>query len=365
MKKIIILVLLVVLSTQAQSFSSGNLYLEVTNAGATVFGSPDQQNLQVTRISILVSGAQNQVFDYLNDADSAGTAAETASSPDFGSFQVKSVYDNSYSYKPPAYKVELNAYGWNNAAYAVSHYNITNIDSNEYDAKVGFEVLPFIDDTYGNEFVEYYSSGDYIRIHKDTASTYTGIKIINFPLTSLYVEDWVSGYNKSDTALYNNLFYGSIIDTFTASDSGSVLFPSINPQVLAPGESTDIYIALATGVDAAQLDSNMTVAIQKYNDFVVDVKNDDVMPFAVTLEQNYPNPFNPTTTIQYSINKKNTVSMYVCDILGRKVQTLVNEVKSPGTHEVNFNSSNLASGVYFYTLQAGKFISTKKMIVLK
>jgi len=83
------------------------------------------------------------------------------------------------------------------------------------------------------------------------------------------------------------------------------------------------------------------------------------------LEQNYPNPFNPTTNITYVIPKAENVSLKVYDVLGREVATLVNEVKPAGVYTVPFNASNLASGVYFYKLQAGSFVQTKKMLLVK
>ncbi len=88
-------------------------------------------------------------------------------------------------------------------------------------------------------------------------------------------------------------------------------------------------------------------------------------PTEYSLEQNYPNPFNPTTTISYSIKKKGLVSLKVFDILGNKVKTIVNEEQESGNYKVQFNAYKIASGIYFYTLQAGEFISTKKMILLK
>ena len=109
----------------------------------------------------------------------------------------------------------------------------------------------------------------------------------------------------------------------------------------------------------------------------VDEKDNGEIPTAFALEQNYPNPFNPTTAIKYSIpvlethlpagrqGRDASVQLRIYDILGREVATLVNETKAPGNYEVNFNASNLASGVYFYQLKAGEFILTKKMILLK
>jgi len=82
------------------------------------------------------------------------------------------------------------------------------------------------------------------------------------------------------------------------------------------------------------------------------------------LYQNYPNPFNPTTTITYSTQKDGLVSLKVYDILGKEVASLVNEPKIAGTYNIEFNASNLASGVYFYQLRAGPFVETKKLILL-
>ena len=89
------------------------------------------------------------------------------------------------------------------------------------------------------------------------------------------------------------------------------------------------------------------------------------IPEKYELFQNYPNPFNPSTTIQYQIPQSGLVTIKVYDVLGKEEKTLVNQYQNMGIHEVNFNSSNLSSGVYFYQLRAGDFLSTKKMILLK
>ena len=83
------------------------------------------------------------------------------------------------------------------------------------------------------------------------------------------------------------------------------------------------------------------------------------------LYQNYPNPFNPITTIKYEIPKEGLVSLKVYDILGSEIATLVNEEKSVGRYEVNFNASSLSSGVYLYRIQVNDFINVKKMILMK
>ena len=99
---------------------------------------------------------------------------------------------------------------------------------------------------------------------------------------------------------------------------------------------------------------------------------DEVIPSTFTLEQNYPNPFNPSTTISFTVPEKSFVSLVVTDLLGRKVAELINEEKPLGNYTVSFNADNLpagrqglSSGIYFYTLSSGKFVQTKKMLLLK
>ena len=89
------------------------------------------------------------------------------------------------------------------------------------------------------------------------------------------------------------------------------------------------------------------------------------MPRNFALSQNYPNPFNPTTMINYSVAKESNVTIKIYDVMGREVETLVNENKEPGNYEVNFNAQNLASGIYFYKMNAGDFTSIKKLTLLK
>ena len=98
---------------------------------------------------------------------------------------------------------------------------------------------------------------------------------------------------------------------------------------------------------------------------IVNVEDQNQTPDKFYLYQNYPNPFNPATTIQYQIPSASLVQLKVYNILGREIATLVNENKQTGSYNVNFDASSLASGIYFYTLKAGDFVSTKKMILLK
>jgi hypothetical protein len=89
------------------------------------------------------------------------------------------------------------------------------------------------------------------------------------------------------------------------------------------------------------------------------------LPADFALEQNFPNPFNPSTTIQYSLKKASDVSLIIFNTLGQQAAILVNGKIEAGHHEVHFDGSHLASGLYFCRMQAGSFIGTIKLILIK
>ena len=130
-------------------------------------------------------------------------------------------------------------------------------------------------------------------------------------------------------------------------------------------------VAQRIGLDNA---ISQTVTIDPFNNqisginlnFVIsDLQSETGIPDGFILYQNYPNPFNPKTIIEFQISELNFVNLKVYDVLGNEIAILVNEEKSPGYYQVEFDSSNLASGVYFYQLSAGSMTNIKKMVVLK
>jgi len=112
-------------------------------------------------------------------------------------------------------------------------------------------------------------------------------------------------------------------------------------------------------------------------DLVTGIESKKIVASKFNLNQNYPNPFNPTTTIKYSIptplnppfakegNTGGFVTLKVYDVLGKEIATLVNKEQQSGNYKVTFNASSLPSGIYFYRLQSGNFVETKKLILLK
>ncbi|KUG25118.1 hypothetical protein ASZ90_005062 [hydrocarbon metagenome] len=150
---------------------------------------------------------------------------------------------------------------------------------------------------------------------------------------------------------------------------------------LHKNEPMDIIVAyvVGRGIDylnsidrAREITQYVHEEYQRNFSTIVSVEdNNEELPAKFYLSQNYPNPFNPATKIKYTIGvvdenfRPLQTQLIVYDILGRKVKTLVNEVKAPGTYEITFDASQLASGVYLFRLSSGSFSQTKKMMVLK
>jgi aldose sugar dehydrogenase len=121
------------------------------------------------------------------------------------------------------------------------------------------------------------------------------------------------------------------------------------------GPDDYIYIARFT---------NFTGMILRMKHNTVGINNTGT-PVSFILEQNYPNPFNPVTSIKYSVSKQSFVTLQLYDVLGREIETIVNETKQAGSYEVDWNAENYPSGVYLYKLTSGDFSEQKKMVLLK
>jgi hypothetical protein len=117
----------------------------------------------------------------------------------------------------------------------------------------------------------------------------------------------------------------------------------------------------ALALTAVTMDANTVVVPGIVNA----IGNTSTVSRNFALEQNYPNPFNPSTTIQYSLENAAQVSLKVYNLLGQDVATLVNDRQEAGSYTVPFNALNLSSGVYFYRLEAGSFVSMKRLVFMK
>lgn len=176
-------------------------------------------------------------------------------------------------------------------------------------------------DNQGNVYVTGESDGN------GTNEDYTTVKY-----NSSGQQQWIKRYDYSGQ-------YGDVARSITVDNSGSVF---------VTGQSDRDYVTI------------------KYSQLTGAIINESIIPDVYKLSQNYPNPFNPKTVISYQLTTGNFTSIVVYDILGNEVNTLVNQNKPAGNYEIEFDGTDLPSGIYFYSLHIdGNLIDTKRMILLK
>ncbi|MFQ5772105.1 MAG: FlgD immunoglobulin-like domain containing protein [bacterium] len=144
------------------------------------------------------------------------------------------------------------------------------------------------------------------------------------------------------------------------------------PFTLAAGDSVRVGFAWVAGTNLTDLRNNADAAQAKWDNLVVSVEEARTSnaPTQFTLKQNYPNPFNPSTTIQYTLPKKSSVTLKVFNILGNQIRTLVNQIQTQGTHTIVWDGKNgqgeiVPSGVYIFRIEVESFIQSKKMILMR
>ena len=182
--------------------------------------------------------------------------------------------------------------------------------------------------------------------------------------------DWVFyNQNNSDLPAYwvRNLVIDSL-NNLWMSGEGLIKFDGVNFTHYTPANS-GLYSTVIGDIQIDEFNNKWIIhpnAISVFNeDGVTSVGVGDELPNNFTLLQNYPNPFNPTTNINYQLPVKSFVALKVYDVLGNEIVTLVNEEKPIGNHEITWNAEQLPSGIYFYQIQAGSFVETKKMVLVK
>ena len=153
---------------------------------------------------------------------------------------------------------------------------------------------------------------------------------------------------------------------YLSPDSGLAGYWRLDDGAGQTAEDLSFYSNNATLGTSSNPDASDPIWVEA-NILILDVDNNkkQFLTERFSLSQNYPNPFNPSTRINYTVPYNSFVKIKVYDILGNEIATLVNEEKSAGSYEVEFNALNLSSGVYFFQLNAGDFVATKKLILMK
>jgi hypothetical protein len=153
--------------------------------------------------------------------------------------------------------------------------------------------------------------------------------------------------------------YGTLFSVDTASYSTTPAILSIGYDRV-PGDTASFVLSIySIGVQFWR--DTMKIVVPRAGA----IEKGRGLPTCFGLSQNYPNPFNPSTTIRYELPKASRVNLAVYDVLGRQVSVLVNQSRNAGVHEVEFDASGLASGFYFYKLQAENFADTKKLLLIR
>ncbi|MCL4278681.1 MAG: T9SS type A sorting domain-containing protein, partial [Ignavibacteriaceae bacterium] len=166
--------------------------------------------------------------------------------------------------------------------------------------------------------------------------------------------------------LGDNVFAGTPNGVFQSSDNGMNWFE------LPDGLTTKDVRSLSSSWNGYLYAGTVGGGVFRSTASTTSVENENINPSLFILYQNYPNPFNPSTTIRYSIpvsrnsSKGETfVTLKVYDVLGNEITTLINEEKSAGNYEIQFDATDIPSGVYFYTLRTEEFTQTRKLVLLK
>ncbi|MBS1552625.1 MAG: T9SS type A sorting domain-containing protein [Bacteroidetes bacterium] len=189
------------------------------------------------------------------------------------------------------------------------------------------------------------------------STTNTGVNWINLNLS-------LSNENiKTLSVLDQNIFIGTSDNMYLSTNDGTNWtsiyqgLPTSTTIRSIAYNSHYVFVMLNTGI----------VYRRPLSDFgIIGIQTiSSEVPEKFTLSQNYPNPFNPTTHINFSVPKYGLVKITIYDINGREISTLANEEMQPGSYKVDFDGSNLSSGIYYYTLTAEEFVETKKMMLVK
>jgi hypothetical protein len=134
-------------------------------------------------------------------------------------------------------------------------------------------------------------------------------------------------------------------------------------RTVGPLQLNTVYFWRVSGTNAQG--TGLWSEVWRYRTVLTSVEQTSGLPTEYALHQNYPNPFNPLTTISFSLPEQEKVTLRIYDVLGREVATLIDDTLQPGEYRTQFDASGVSSGVYFYRLIAGGYVSTKKMSVVK
>jgi hypothetical protein len=222
-----------------------------------------------------------------------------------------------------------------------------------------------------------------------TLSTRNSPAAVYFALPSTYQTSWTSVFVERDTTSIDfPPFFSSVTDTtINHKDSssidahGTMKLPGglvlnalrIRQVLRDPGLFVEyvflakegVIVTVEAGDTLSRTGTIPVIGVSWLSAIAVGVPEEKFSPSEFVLHQNFPNPFNPSTVIRYQVPATTPVKLVVYDLLGREVEVLIDETKTPGEYTATFDAKGLSSGVYLYRLEAGNFVQTRRMLLVK
>ena len=383
---------------------SGNLNLTVTSKGSLGFddfpnNSKGEGLIFKESNNLLFEGALMYGTSVKTIMNSARNSTSSSSDNDFYTLipftlnipgevadeQGLTVFnDNNAGNQSLKIKTELKTYSYSNSPndnFIILDYTFNNTTSTQIDSfYVGIYTDFDIGKSSDNDYANYNLQNNFGYVYDDEdnpKNPVIGLALLNhenygfFAMDIDGTNDSVSSYNGfTDLEKWKTLSGGVVYKSSGPSDISAVT--SAGPFSILPNNKINIAFAIAGGDSLAEVTKAIMQSRIKYNVITGIKKNFSRIPTKFELKQNYPNPFNPTTTINYTVpthfspyQSEGFVSLKVYNILGKEIATLVNKKQKPGSYKVEFDASELSSGIYFYNLQYENLFETKKMVLIR
>jgi hypothetical protein len=155
-------------------------------------------------------------------------------------------------------------------------------------------------------------------------------------------------------AQQSDIRWSSMNSGFVLSSDGQTKLKAVAGQVIV-GDTRNNGLQIISGF----------LADTSLRGLILAAEDEHALPSSYSLSQNFPNPFNPTTNIEFRISSPEVVTLKIYDVVGRELETLLNEPRSPGRYVITWEAGGYSSGVYFYRLHAGTFVQSKTMLLVK
>lgn len=288
---------------------------------------------------------------------------------------ISMVYNDANALNPIGVRVNHKSYSWQDQSiddFVIIQYQFENeglhgsLDSVFLAWWMDFDVT--VDENYYNNLGGFNNERNMVYMYEAENDTtgYVGLALLHAPLGLHERKVYKNGSDPGQNWEYFQYISEGATSIETDPWDYRVML-STGAYTLNEHDTITVTIGIVAGGSLADLYANADAMKIKFEEGLIGIheKGFASLPKKFNLKYNYPNPFNPVTTILYTMPKSSEVLLTVYDMLGHEVARLVDSIQSAGKHQVTWDASNSASGIYFYRFQAGEFIETRKMVLLK